>query len=391
MKNEPDLPEKVNRRGKKRRSGDYSRLKNKLFLRLLGIILGSCGIVLLLRLLARDRLGNLIVAVFQRFFGIDFGTAMAMYNNVIRENMTLILALTILVCAIILLRVLIKWFTGYFDELSDGLDTIIAGSDNITDMSPEMRFIEQKLTALRQTLDKQKYDTQLEEQRKSDLVMYLAHDLKTPLTSIIGYLSLLNEAPEMPIEQRAKYLRITLEKANRLEKLINEFFEITRYNLHGITLETREVDLHYMLIQMADEIYPYLAASGKRATIRAAQELTVVGDPDRLARVFNNILKNAIAYGEPDSVIEISADAFDNRVELRFQNVGNISQQKLDQIFEKFYRLDEARSSDTGGAGLGLAIAKEIVTLHGGEIKAECRDNLTIFTVSLPTPVTAIN
>jgi len=391
LKNEPDLPEKVNRRGKKRRSGDYSRLKNKLFLRLLGIILGSCGIVLLLRLLARDRLGNLIVAVFQRFFGIDFGTAMAMYNNVIRENMTLILALTILVCAIILLRVLIKWFTGYFDELSDGLDTIIAGSDNITDMSPEMRFIEQKLTALRQTLDKQKYDTQLEEQRKSDLVMYLAHDLKTPLTSIIGYLSLLNEAPEMPIEQRAKYLRITLEKANRLEKLINEFFEITRYNLHGITLETREVDLHYMLIQMADEIYPYLAASGKRATIRAAQELTVVGDPDRLARVFNNILKNAIAYGEPDSVIEISADAFDNRVELRFQNVGNISQQKLDQIFEKFYRLDEARSSDTGGAGLGLAIAKEIVTLHGGEIKAECRDNLTIFTVSLPTPVTAIN
>ena len=384
MKNDPESPAK---KIKKRRSGDYSRLNGKIFLRLLAIILGSCGVVLLLRLLARERLGNFIVWMFQRLFGIDFEAAMVMYNTVIRNNMTSIVVLTIIICAIILLRFLIKWFTGYFDELSDGLDTIIDGSDSMAEMSPEMRFLEQKLTALRQTIEKQKYDALLEEQRKSDLVMYLAHDLKTPLTSIIGYLSLLNEAPEMPVEQSAKYLRITLEKANRLEKLINEFFEITRYNLHGITLETRQVDLHYMLIQMADEIYPYLAASGKRATIRAAQDLTVAGDPDKLARVFNNILKNAIAYGEPDSVIEISAEAFENRVELRFQNAGTISQQKLDQIFEKFYRLDEARSSDTGGAGLGLAIAKEIVTLHGGEIKAECRDNLTIFTVSLPAPL----
>ena len=340
---------------------------------------------MLLRLLARERLGNFIVALFQRFFGLNFDAAMDMYNTVIRNNINVIVILTIIICAIILLRFLIKWYTGYFDELAGGLDTIIEGGDNAIGMSPEMGFLEQKLTALRQTLEKQMYDTQIEEQRKSDLVMYLAHDLKTPLTSIIGYLSLLNEAPEMPVEQRAKYLRITFEKANRLEKLINEFFEITRYNMHGISLETREVDLRYMLVQMADEFYPYLVASGKRATIRAAQDITVVGDPDKLARVFNNILKNAIAYGEPDSIIEISADSFDNRVELRFENAGTISQQKLDQIFEKFYRLDDARSSDTGGAGLGLAIAKEIVTLHGGEIRAECRDNTTTFTVSLPT------
>ena len=377
---------RVNKRRKKRRSGDYSKLKSKVFFRLLGIIIGSCGAVILLRFLVRERLGNLIVALFQRFFGLDFDAAMDMYNTVIRNNITLIVILTIIICAIILLRFLIKWFTGYFDELAAGLDTVIDGSDSVVSMSAEMGFLEQKLVTLRQTLEKQKYDAQIEEQRKSDLVMYLAHDLKTPLTSIIGYLSLLNEAPEMPVEQRAKYLRITFEKANRLEKLINEFFEITRYNMNGISLETREVDLHYMLVQMADEFYPYLVASGKRATIRAAQDITIVGDPDKLARVFNNILKNAIAYGEPDSVIEISADAYEHRVELRFKNAGQISQQKLDQIFEKFYRLDDARSSDTGGAGLGLAIAKEIVTLHGGEIRAECRDNITTFTVSLPTP-----
>lgn len=377
-----------NSRSARKRSGDYSKLKNKVFLRLLAIIIGSCIAVVLLRLLVHERLGNLIVAMFQRFFGLDFYAAMTMYNTVIRSNITLIVVVTIIICTLILFRFLIKWLTGYFDELAEGLDAVIDGGDKMISLSSEMGFLERKLITLRQTIDKQRYDAQLEEQSKSDLVMYLAHDLKTPLTSIIGYLSLLNEAPEMSIEQRAKYLRITLEKANRLEKLINEFFEITRYNIHGISLETREVDLYYMLVQMADEFYPYLASSGKRATIRAAQDLTIVGDPDKLARVFNNILKNAIAYGDANSVIEISADAYPDRVELRFKNAGHISQQKLDQIFEKFYRLDDARSSDTGGAGLGLAIAKEIVTLHGGEIKAECRNNVTMFTVSLPTPVT---
>lgn len=221
--------------------------------------------------------------------------------------------------------------------------------------------------------------------QKNDLVTYLAHDLKTPLTSVIGYLSLLDEAPDMPPEQKAKYTHIALDKAHRLERLVNEFFEITRYNLQQITLEQEQIDLYYMLVQMVDEFYPILSAKGNTAVLHANEDLSVCGDPMKLARVFNNILKNAAAYSFPNSEIIISAEKQDGQMIITFENQGpTIPEEKLSKIFERFYRMDEARSSNAGGAGLGLAIAKEIVTLHHGTITAESHENATVFTVSLP-------
>lgn len=221
--------------------------------------------------------------------------------------------------------------------------------------------------------------------KKNDLIAYLAHDLKTPLTSVVGYLSLLEEAPDMPVEQKARYIHIALDKALRLESLINEFFDITRYNLHEIVLEKEQIDLSYMLNQMADEFYPVLQAHGNTVSVTADETLTVYADPDKLARVFNNILKNAIAYSYANTPIEIKAGTADGSVRVSFSNSGKtIPQRKLDTIFEKFYRLDDARSSNTGGAGLGLAIAKEIIAQHGGNITAVSSDQITTFTVDLP-------
>ena len=221
--------------------------------------------------------------------------------------------------------------------------------------------------------------------RKNDLITYLAHDLKTPLTSIIGYLSLLDEAPDMPHAQKQKYTKITLEKSLRLEKLINEFFDITRYNLQQIYLEKEPIDLSYMLLQMTDEFYPILQAHGNTAQLETAENIMVTGDPIKLARVFQNLLKNAISYSYPDTVINITAVCSETGVTVTFSNQGKtIPAHKLEMIFEKFFRLDEARATNTGGAGLGLAIAKEIVTLHGGEITAASVDEKTTFTVTLP-------
>lgn len=226
---------------------------------------------------------------------------------------------------------------------------------------------------------------QQEAAQKNDLIAYLAHDLKTPLTSVVGYLSLLEEAPDMPAEQKAKYVHIALDKALRLEKLINELFEITRYNLHEILLETETIDLSYMLAQMADEFYPVLAAHGNTIRVNADDGLKVIADPMKLARVFNNILKNAVAYSDPDTAIEIQAAQENGVTRITFTNVGRtIPRQKLDVIFEKFYRLDDSRSSNTGGSGLGLAIAKEIVTAHSGTIAAASENRVTTFTVELP-------
>lgn len=222
--------------------------------------------------------------------------------------------------------------------------------------------------------------------RKNDLITYLAHDLKTPLTSVIGYLSLLDEASDMPGEQKEKYVGIALDKAVRLEKLINEFFEITRYNLQQMELEEESIDLYYMLIQMADEFYPLLKPRGNSINLSVDEDLTVYGDPEKLARVFNNILKNAIAYSYPDTVIEIWTEKKTAEIKIYFQNKGRtIPAKKLDTIFEKFFRLDESRGTNTGGAGLGLAIAKEIVRLHDGKIWAESEKELTTFCVVLPT------
>ena len=247
-----------------------------------------------------------------------------------------------------------------------------------------MEFLEQKLNTLKLTLEKREQEAKLAEQRKNDFVMYLAHDIKTPLTSVIGYLSLLDEASDMPAEQQEKYIRITLDKAIHLERLIDEFFEITRYKLQTIKLTKKHIDLYYMLVQITDEFYHQLAANGKQVVIHAPEDLTVFADPDKLARVFNNILKNAVAYSEDNSVIDITAGHSGDMVSIVFKNAGSIPKGKLASIFDKFYRLDDARSSGKGGAGLGLAIAKEIVISHGGRLYADSDETHASFTVELP-------
>lgn len=256
----------------------------------------------------------------------------------------------------------------------------------VTEVFPvEYAEISAQMAEIKSDMQHQEQALKQEAARKNDLITYLAHDLKTPLTSVVGYLSLLEEAPDMPEEQKAKYTRITLDKALRLEKLINEFFEITRYNLQQIILEKEDIDLAFMLMQMADEFYPILREHGNRVDLKVKDNLTVYGDSEKLARVFNNILKNAIAYSDAGTEITIWAEEKDSNVTIYFRNYGKtIPAQRLDAIFEKFFRLDDARATNTGGAGLGLAIAREIVTLHGGTIMADSRDRETTFVVSLP-------
>ncbi len=153
-----------------------------------------------------------------------------------------------------------------------------------------------------------------EEARKNDMITYLAHDLKTPLTSIIGYLSLLDEARDMPAPQREKYTTIVFEKSLLLERLIQEFFDITRYNLNQIILEKETLDLSYMLVQMADEFYPILQKWKNSIDLDVGEGITVYGDTVKLARVFQNILKNAAAYSYPESVIRVKAEKDDKEV-----------------------------------------------------------------------------
>ena len=261
-------------------------------------------------------------------------------------------------------------------------EALLSDKQNCPD---ELKDFSIRLTEFRQMLRANEAARKTAEQQKNDLIVYLAHDLKTPLTSVIGYLSLLEESPELNAEQRAKYIGIALEKAHRLEMLINEFFEITRLNLQTDAVHKESVNLTVLLLQVISEFYPMLENKGMSIQRNIASDLHINGDADKLARLFENLLRNAVNYSTADSVIQCSAVAGVKSAVIKFSNVGEtIPPEKLEHLFDKFYRLDDARQSDTGGTGLGLAIAKQIVTLHGGNITATSNQNITEFTVILP-------
>lgn len=371
---------------KNKSSNDYTTFRSKIMRRFYGNALLSILIVIVLYvLLWRQRGGNLIAYFLMHLFGVDRETANMIYFYYFRSYREVFFAAAItFVFAFLLLR-LFRWMTRYFKEIDLGIDALLADDSKAIRLSPEMLPFERKLNAVKQTLERQKAETALAEQRKDELVMYLAHDIRTPLTSVIGYLNLLDEEPNLPVEQRAKHVRITLEKTYRLEKMINEFFEITRYNSQQIKLKKESIDLSYMLIQLSDELSPVFSRRGISVVLEIDEDLAVCADADQLARVFGNILKNAVAYSYPNTEIRVSSEKTKGHVAVFFQNKGKtIPAEKLSSLFDKFYRLDESRASDTGGTGLGLAIAKEIVLLHGGTIHVSSENDTITFTVQLP-------
>lgn len=372
------------KRGKEMKK-PYSRLKLQLGIRFMGaVFLAILSVFAFYRLIWWKRGGDFVISVLQTVLKIDQESALTIYQQVVRNHADEIVFAVVFILFGVLLSVVLTWFTRRFASITQGIDLLLEDEGEII-LPAELQDIERKLNTVREALKRRSMEAELAEQRKNDLVMYLAHDIRTPLTSVIGYLSLLDEASDMPAEQKAKYTHIALDKAYRLERLVNEFFEITRYNLQQIRLEKEQIDLYYMLVQMVDEFYPILSVKGNTAVLRADEDLTLCGDPVKLARVFNNILKNAAAYSFANSEIVISAQRREAQMVISFENRGpTIPAEKLSMIFERFYRMDEARGSDAGGAGLGLAIAKEIVTRHGGTITAESRDHTTVFTVSLP-------
>lgn len=273
----------------------------------------------------------------------------------------------------------------YLNAMIDAAQALAHPTDKPITLPAALEPVENQLNLVRERALRDAMAAKEAEQRKNDLVVYLAHDLKTPLTSVIGYLTLLRDEPDLSPRFRARYTGIALDKAERLEDLINEFFDITRFNLTHLELEKRPVDLSRMLQQIASEFEPQLAEQGLTCALELPPTLDCDCDPDKLARVFDNLLRNACRYSTAGTVVEIAAKQEETGIILTFTNRGiTIPPEKLGRIFEQFFRLDSSRATRTGGAGLGLAIAREIVELHGGAISAQSADGVTTFTVSLP-------
>ena len=365
---------------------DFYQFRTRVFARIAAMMFGAVtGIYLLYVYVLRGNFANRVVDFLHKQFHMDYVSANKVYRYLIRNHIELVFAVSIVALFLVIFRIYLNRFTKYFLEINNGMDVLLQEHAEDVSLSGELSAIEKKMNQVKNTLEKRKLDMQMAEQRKRDLVMYLAHDLKTPLASVIGYLNLLRDEGEISEELREKYLSVSLDKAERLEILINEFFEIARFNFSDLVLQYGRINLARLLEQLVYEFRPMLQEKNLQCRLEAPPDIMLKCDADKIQRVFDNILRNAVLYSYEESSIEIIAQGQEENVVVRFINRGDtIPAEKLARIFEQFYRLDAARSTATGGAGLGLAIAKEIVEAHGGTITAESGNEESVFTVMIP-------
>lgn len=318
---------------------------------------------------------------------------LSLYNRVAALEVPALIVLLMLLWAIVIARTLNRSIRC-FDDLSQAVGGLLADKDAPVELPDSLSIARNELAVIQANAQADERAAIAAEQRKNELVAYLAHDIRTPLTSVLGYLELLSENDGLPPETERRYASVALDKARRLEALVGEFFEITRYNLQSIPIERQNVDVELFCKQVADAFFPEAAERGVTIVVNAPDTGRFFVDSGKLARALGNVMRNAVAYAEEGTQIEVAArtvmdaamlEGESGFVEIRVTNQGReISDAHLQSIFEKFFRADESRATSGGGAGLGLAVAKEIMEAHGGAIGAESTNGRTTFVMTLP-------
>ena len=242
---------------------------------------------------------------------------------------------------------------------------------NINKMSEEIRVL----------MESERHN----EKSKNEMITNIAHDLRTPLTSILGYLDLINKR-ELTEDTKKEYLKIVYEKSKKLQDLIESLFSFTKTNSSKLVLKIDKIDIIKLLCQLMEEFYPNFEDKDITCSVNTNIDSYVIdGDGTLLARLFDNLINNAVKYGADGKRIDVKIIAENNIVKIAVINYGKvIPQDELPLIFDKFYRVDQARNSGTGGTGLGLAIAKNITELHHGVIEVTSDLGGTVFSVTLP-------
>lgn len=277
----------------------------------------------------------------------------------------------------------ISRISSAIQNISEGdLNTTIEvrGDDEFTAMAVNLNKM---VGDIRNLMDKEREA----ERTKNELITNVAHDLRTPLTSIIGYLELLSGKVEIPAEMQKKYIDIAYAKSKRLEKLIEDLFGFTKMNYGKVAMHVSKVDIVKLLSQLLEEFYPSFKDKNLSYELQSnVPGKVITADGNLLARLFDNLINNAIKYGADGKRVLVQIHAEEEVVTVSVTNYGYvIPADELPLLFNKFYRVEQSRSTNTGGTGLGLAIAKNIVDMHGGTIQVTSDLNGTVFTVRLRT------
>ena len=259
----------------------------------------------------------------------------------------------------------------------------ISGEGELAHIAESIRLMEEELSA---HIEKEREN----EQSKTDLITNIAHDLRTPLTSILGYLDLLRNNQMVPEEMKKHYIEIVYNKALRLQKLIEELFGFTKLSYGKLNMNISTLDLVQLLSQLVEESYANFEKNNLAYDFSAnVKSLLIEGDGDLLARLFDNLISNAIKYGAEGKRVLIRLRKEKEAVSVQVLNFGYVIPEKeLPLLFDKFYRVEYSRSLSTGGTGLGLAIVKNIVDMHHGNITVQSDMGGTRFTVTLPLKYT---
>ena len=277
---------------------------------------------------------------------------------------------------------------AYIGRISDAVERIsegdlntqveVVGDDEFSSMASNLNKM---VEDIRRLMDKERES----ERTKNELITNVSHDLRTPLTSIIGYLELLSGQVVLPPEMQKKYIDIAYSKAKRLEKLIEDLFGFTKMNYGKLAMHVSKVDIVKLLGHLLEESYPNFANKGLSYELQSNVPAKIItADGNLLARLFDNLIGNAIKYGAEGKRILVKVMADTDTVQVSVTNYGYvIPAEELPLIFDKFYRVEQSRSTHTGGTGLGLAIVKNIVDMHGGTITVKSDLNGTVFTVTL--------
>lgn len=276
----------------------------------------------------------------------------------------------------------------YLGRISDAVQSISQGNLNTeVDVTGDDEFsamaanLNKMSSDIRELMDKEREA----ERTKNELITNVAHDLRTPLTSIIGYLELLAGNMQIPQEMQHKYIEIAYSKSRRLEKLIEDLFGFTKLNYGKIAMHIGQIDIVKLLEQLLEEAYPNFEEKNLSYDLQSNVPAKIISaDGNLLARLFDNLIGNAIKYGADGKRVLVKIHGEEDTVTVSVTNFGRvIPADELPLLFNKFYRVEQSRSATTGGTGLGLAIAKEIVDMHGGTIRVASDLNGTVFTVKL--------
>ncbi|QUL54875.1 HAMP domain-containing histidine kinase [Paenibacillus tritici] len=281
-----------------------------------------------------------------------------------------------------------KPYIRYLDEISKGIHHLANGEfQNQVQIASKDEFsaIAEDLNAAGAKLQEAVQRGDFAESSKDQLVVNLAHDLRTPLTSVLGYLDLILKDKQLPIETIRHFATIAFTKSQRLEKLIDGLFEITRMNYGTLPMVKTHLDLSELLRQLNEELYPVFERNGLTSRLQVNQGLSIYGDGDLLVRVLGNLLTNAARYGQEGVYVDINGRLDSGVVAVEVINYGNpIPPEEQPHIFEMYYSGDRARTHQEGGTGLGLFIARNIVEQHEGSLSVESNELWTRFEMRLP-------